>query len=156
MSKYLGGTAGGWLPTMMDLRSRGSAEWGAVITEIPTTKRGGEEAVIQADAPLSRDRIKMHSRLSGRKILTLKVQVPSKTWCEGQTSITCLLCANENAEGFSHMSSVLCSPRTLMLESRELKKKVSHLLSFCGVKWVLKPQHLKLAAIKWGLKICFL
>lgn len=49
----------------------------------------------------------MHSRLSGRKILTLKVQVPSKTWCEGQTSIRCLLCANENAEGFVHPSSVL-------------------------------------------------
>lgn len=49
----------------------------------------------------------MHSHLSSGKILTLKVQVPSKTWCEGQTSIRCLLCANENAEGFVHPSSVL-------------------------------------------------
>lgn len=49
----------------------------------------------------------MHSRLSGREILTLKVQVPSKTWFEGQTSIRCLLCANENAEGFVHPYSVL-------------------------------------------------
>lgn len=32
---------------------------------------------------------------------------PLKTWCEGQPFIRCLLCANENAEGFACHSSVL-------------------------------------------------
>lgn len=37
--------------------------------------------------------------LSGIKTLTLKLQVPSKTWCEGRSFIGCLLCSNENADG---------------------------------------------------------
>lgn len=48
----------------------------------------------------------MHYCLSGIKALTLKLQVPSKTWCEGQPFIRCLLCANENAGGFLCHSSV--------------------------------------------------
>lgn len=48
----------------------------------------------------------MHYCLSGIKTLTLKLQVPSKTWCEGQPFIRFLLCANENAEGFVCHSSV--------------------------------------------------
>lgn len=75
----------------------------------------------------------MHSRLSGRKILTLKVQVPSKIWCEGQTSIRCLLCANENAAGFAHMSSVLFTP-DFNVGIRRINKGLLPFLPICGVK----------------------
>lgn len=76
----------------------------------------------------------MHSRLSGRKILTLKVQVPSKIWREGQTSIRCLLCANENAEGFAHMSSVLLFTPGFNVGISRINKDLPPFLLFCGVK----------------------
>lgn len=76
----------------------------------------------------------MHSCLSDRKILTLKVQVPSKTWCEGQTYIRCLLCANENAEGFVHRSSVLLFTPGFNVKNQKNKGFLSSFLLFCGVK----------------------
>ena len=63
----------------------------------------------------------MHYCLSGIKTLTLKVQVPSKTWCEGQPFIRCLLCANENAEGFMCHSSVLPLTSGFNVEKKELQ-----------------------------------
>lgn len=63
----------------------------------------------------------MHYCLSGIKTLTLKLQVPSKTWCEGQPFIRCLLCANENAEGFMCHSSVLLSTSSFNVEKKELQ-----------------------------------
>lgn len=63
----------------------------------------------------------MHYCLSGIKTLTLKLQVPSKTWCEGQPFIRCLLCANENAEGFSCDFSVLLLTLTSNVEKKELQ-----------------------------------
>lgn len=65
----------------------------------------------------------MHYCLSGIKTLTLKLQVLSKTWCEGQPFIRCLLCANENAEGFMCHFCVLL----LTLTSNEEKKKFTRL-----------------------------
>lgn len=81
----------------------------------------------------------MHYCLSGIKTLTLKLQVPSKTWCEGQPFIRCLLCANENAEGFMCHSSVLLTSR-FNVEKKELQANEQVLFCFqpfCGVKWVL-------------------
>ena len=62
----------------------------------------------------------MHYCLSGIKTLTLKLQVPSKTWCEGQPFIRCLLCANENAEGFMCHSTVLLLTSSLNVRNKEL------------------------------------
>lgn len=63
----------------------------------------------------------MHYCLSGIKTLTLKLQVPSKTWCEGQPFIRCLLCANENAEGFMCHSSLLLPTSSFNVEKKELQ-----------------------------------
>lgn len=43
--EFLSGNAAGRLPTMAGSAVRGSAEGSAAITEIPSTKSGGEEAV---------------------------------------------------------------------------------------------------------------
>ena len=68
----------------------------------------------------------MHYCLSGIKALTLKLQVPSKTRCEGQPFIRCLLCANENAVGF------MCHPSVLLLTSRfNLKRKSYKAMNKC-------------------------
>lgn len=61
----------------------------------------------------------MHYCLSVIKTLTLKLQVPSKTWCEGQPFIRRLLCANENAEGFVCHSSVLPLTSSFNVEKKE-------------------------------------
>lgn len=61
----------------------------------------------------------MHYCLSGIKTLTLKLQVPSKTWCEGQPFIRCLLCANENAGGFMCRCSVLLLTQSFNVEEGE-------------------------------------
>lgn len=61
----------------------------------------------------------MHYCLSGIKTLTLKLQVPSKTWCEGQPFIRCLLCANEKAGGFMCHSSVLPLTSGFNVEKKE-------------------------------------
>lgn len=81
----------------------------------------------------------MHYCLSGIKTLTLKLQVPSKTWCEGQPFIRCLLCANENAEGFMCHSSVLLSTPSFNVEKKELQgyEQVLFCFQIFFLKWVL-------------------
>lgn len=78
----------------------------------------------------------MHYCLSGLKTLTLKVQVPSKTWCEGQPFIRCLLCANENAEGFMCHPSVLPLTSSFMCKKARITRLGTSDFSFC---FVLQP-----------------